>query len=107
MATGSQRAVFTQSNEFNDAGEYECQEADRAFPSAEDQAVDIREFYAACDRIGLQFGSSFCGLQTLQRRDSEAFGTIELPASAGSSAGFALHPAAFGRLPAGARCCLA
>jgi acyl transferase domain-containing protein/ubiquinone/menaquinone biosynthesis C-methylase UbiE len=58
------------------------------------QSVIISEFYAVCDHIGLNFGPSFRGLRRLQRSDNEATGEIELPASAGSSAGFGLHPAA-------------
>jgi myxalamid-type polyketide synthase MxaB len=57
--------------------------------------VDTGAFYAACARLGLQFGPAFQGLDQIRCRDQEAIGQVALPASAGSASGYRLHPASF------------
>jgi acyl transferase domain-containing protein len=86
-------------------GEIEAQTGERSEPggnpldttsirsrcTAEISSVD---YYAQLARLGLEFGSSFQGIEQIWRRDGEALGTIRLPQELESQdALYQFHPA--------------
>lgn len=58
------------------------------------QKIDLNDFYRGLKSRGLDFGSSFRGIEGLWRRDGEAFAEVRLPASEyGKAELYHAHPA--------------
>ncbi|MGZ9234664.1 MAG: beta-ketoacyl synthase N-terminal-like domain-containing protein, partial [Anaerolineales bacterium] len=56
------------------------------------QEVTPSAYYQQLSDIGLAYGASFCGIQSIQRRDGEAIARVQLPEDV-PMAGYSLHPA--------------
>ena len=56
------------------------------------ETIGTDTFYAGLIHRGSTFGSSFKAVAELQRGEGEALGHVVLPASAGDTAGYHLHP---------------
>jgi acyl transferase domain-containing protein/protein-L-isoaspartate O-methyltransferase len=59
-----------------------------------DETIDVDQYYASLEKLGLEFGPRFRGIADLRRGPSSALGRMQLAASLGGSTGdVALHPA--------------
>ncbi|MFD8939943.1 SDR family NAD(P)-dependent oxidoreductase [Streptomyces sp. NPDC059578] len=71
------------------------------WPPAEAESLAVSELYTLLNRnahltdVGFDYGPAFRAVQSAWRRDGEVFAELALPEAAGSSDGFAIHPAMF------------
>ncbi len=57
------------------------------------ESIEVKTFYQQLQLQGIDYGSSFQGLQKLQRGQNQALGQIQLPANLHQDCNYWLHPA--------------
>ncbi|WP_218651874.1 type I polyketide synthase [Nostoc sp. C052] len=57
------------------------------------ESIEVKAFYQQLQQQGIDYGSSFQGLQKLQRGQNQALGQIQLPANLHQDCNYWLHPA--------------
>ncbi|MFR0359566.1 type I polyketide synthase [Streptomyces sediminimaris] len=63
------------------------------WPTADAEPLDLSGFYDGVAAAGFAYGPAFRGLRSAWRTDEELLAEVELPAAAGDSSAFGLHPA--------------